>query len=90
MMNKGQLVVAALASLVAAGCGGSKQPSPSAKTGLVKCSGINACKGQAACKSEANACAGHNGCKGEGYLKITPEECAKQGGKATGEVASAP
>ena len=51
--------------------------------GSVKCSGINACKGQSGCKTAESACAGQNSCKGKGWIKAaSAEECESKGGTA--------
>ncbi|MFT3929396.1 MAG: hypothetical protein QM709_03760 [Spongiibacteraceae bacterium] len=48
----------------------------------VKCSGINACKGQSKCATAENACAGQNSCKGHGWLPVPSEkDCTAKGGK---------
>ena len=48
----------------------------------VKCSGVNACKGQSACKGGANSCKGQNACKGQGWSQAgTTLECTQKGGK---------
>jgi uncharacterized membrane protein len=48
---------------------------------VVKCMGINACKGQSKCATATNACAGQNSCKGHGWLlTASADECTKQGG----------
>lgn len=47
----------------------------------VKCSGINACKGQSKCKTAESACAGQNSCKGKGWLVVpSASECTAKGG----------
>ena len=47
----------------------------------VKCSGINACKGQSKCKTAESACAGQNSCKGKGWIVVpSASECTTKGG----------
>lgn len=53
---------------------------------VVKCFGINSCKGESACnvnKPELgieHACAGENDCQGKGWIKVPRSECeAKKG-----------
>ena len=47
-----------------------------AASAQVKCTGVNACKGQSACKGAANACKGQNACKGKGFVNAgTSFEC---------------
>ncbi len=48
----------------------------------VKCSGINACKGQSACQTASSSCKGQNACKGQGWTEVgTASECTSKGGK---------
>lgn len=48
----------------------------------VKCSGINACKGQSACQTASSSCKGQNACKGQGWAEAaTAAECTSKGGK---------
>jgi hypothetical protein len=46
----------------------------------VKCTGINACKGQSACKTASSACKGQNACKGKGYVMASAADCKSKGG----------
>lgn len=49
---------------------------------MVKCAGINSCKGQSECKTAKNECKGMNSCKGQGWVsKATAKECTDAGGK---------
>jgi hypothetical protein len=48
-----------------------------AQASLVKCVGVNACKGQSACQSAGNSCKGLNECKGKGFLEMTQADCDK-------------
>ncbi|GAB4565496.1 MAG: hypothetical protein Tsb007_36660 [Rhizobacter sp.] len=53
-----------------------------AEDGMVKCSGVNSCKGTSECKTAKSECKGHNGCKGQGWVnKKSAAECTKEGGK---------
>ena len=48
----------------------------------VKCSGVNACKGQSACKMGNSSCKGQNACKGQGFTQTSDvASCTAQGGK---------
>lgn len=52
-----------------------------ADDGMVKCSGINSCKGTSDCKTAKSECKGHNSCKGQGWVsKASMAECTKAGG----------
>lgn len=44
-------------------------------TDLVKCYGVNNCKGLGACKTAINICKGENGCKGQGFALFTATDC---------------
>ena len=54
---------------------------------MVKCFGINECKGESACnvnKPELgieHSCAGENDCKGKGWIKVARSECDSKGGE---------
>lgn len=52
-----------------------------AQAAQVKCSGVNACKGQGACKGASNACKGQAACKGQGWINASAENCKAWGGK---------
>lgn len=48
---------------------------------MVKCSGVNSCKGTSECKTAKSECKGHNSCKGQGWVsKKSATECTKAGG----------
>ena len=52
-----------------------------ASDGMVKCAGVNSCKGSSECKTAKSECKGHNSCKGEGWVsKKSAEACTKEGG----------
>ena len=44
---------------------------------IVRCYGINACKGNGDCGGKGHSCAGENECKGKGYLNFDKETCLK-------------
>jgi hypothetical protein len=44
---------------------------------MVKCDGVNSCKGQSECNTDHSKCNGQNECAGKGWVKMTPEECEK-------------
>jgi hypothetical protein len=72
-----QAIVAAAAGLFAA-C----TIAGAAHAEAVKCSGINACKGQSSCQSASSSCKGQNACKGQGWSEASSAaECAGKGGK---------
>ena len=80
MRATGMFIAAAAASLILAG--GLARAEHDEKAGNeVKCTGINACKGQGSCAGAGNACAGQNSCKGHGVSNVSAAECAKKGGK---------
>ncbi len=49
---------------------------------MVKCYGVNSCKGKSACKSSMNSCKSQNSCKGKGIvMKKTAQDCKNANGK---------
>ena len=54
-----------------------------ADDGMVKCSGINSCKGTSDCKTAHNSCKGMNECKGHGFKAMSEKQCAAAGGSLT-------
>ncbi len=85
-------LAAAAATLLLAGCtttersgtNGKVLPMGAKKSAMVKCSGINSCKGKSACATASSACKGQNSCKGKGWIKATKSECSAKGGKVIG------
>jgi hypothetical protein len=70
-------IIATAASIFAAGAFAT-----SANAAGVKCSGLNACKGQSACKTASSSCKGQNACKGQGWTEAKDAgECTGKGGK---------
>jgi len=53
-----------------------------AQEATVKCTGVNACKGQSACATATSSCKGHNACKGQGWVETSATDCDAKGGKA--------
>lgn len=78
----GAAIAAAAAALFATGFTATATASP--QESMVKCSGINSCKGSAACATASNSCKGMNSCKGQGWIKASAKECADKGGKVMG------
>ena len=70
-------LAAAAAALFATGCSSMCGESHEA---LVKCAGVNACKGSSECATPDNSCKGRNGCKGNGWVYLTKGECTGSGG----------
>lgn len=81
IMNKARLTGTVLA--VAAAAAFSLMPI-AASAGhhhhMVKCHGVNACKGHGSCKTAKNTCKGHNACKGQSFTKMSKKACKKAGG----------
>ena len=76
--KSGLAMATAAAALFAMGV---TAPVHAAEDGMVKCSGVNSCKGTSECKTAKSDCKGHNSCKGQGWVsKKTAEECTKAGG----------
>jgi uncharacterized membrane protein len=53
------------------------------KEELVRCYGINTCKGTSLCATAKHDCKGLNTCKGEGVLVKAKSACLKEGGTLT-------
>ncbi len=80
---KGTLIASAVAALFAANPALAQEKGKADKTAakVVKCGGINECKGKGACAGADNACKSENSCKGKGYLETKSEkECKDKGG----------
>lgn len=53
----------------------------SEQVALVKCGGVNVCKGHNDCKSANNQCAGSASCKGKGFVLLPEKACGDVGGE---------
>lgn len=87
-VGKGITLATAVASMVLAGTVTSMaQDKDKAKTDVIKCAGLNDCKGKGACKAAGmNDCKGKNACKGKGFVETkTTKECDDKGGKVLAE-----
>ena len=80
-LMKGAVIAAAVGSLFASGAAQAKAKEKKASSSMVKCAGVNECKGHGACKSASNACKGQNGCKGQGVTETSSQDCTTKGGK---------
>ncbi len=83
---KGALIAAAVAGLFAANAtlaaDDTNKSTIKNEADTVKCSGVNACKGQGSCAGAGHECAGKNGCKGQGWEKVSSARaCTDKGGK---------
>ncbi len=78
---KGALVAGAVAALFAAGPAHAKEKTKEAPK-VVRCGGVNECKGKGACAGADNSCASQNACKGQGWVEMkSAKECKAKGGK---------
>ncbi|MFA7293587.1 MAG: hypothetical protein WC023_15215 [Rhodocyclaceae bacterium] len=81
-MKSGIAIATAAAAMFALGT--TATVAQAADAPMVKCAGINSCKGTAECKTAKNDCKGHNACKGQGWVsKASAKECTDAGGKVT-------
>ena len=82
MNSKGMLLAGAVATLFLSGAVVA-QAEEKAGADMIKCAGVNACKGQGACAggTSGNACHGKNACKGQGVSELSAGDCATKGGK---------
>ena len=78
---KGAVIASAVCSLFAAGTARAAEPAKE-HSKVVKCGGINACKGQGSCAGADNSCKAQNACKGHGWVETkNAKECKEKGGK---------
>jgi uncharacterized membrane protein len=82
--GKGIMIASAVASLMASGTL-TARAEDKAGGDVVRCSGINACKGQGACGGANHGCKGQNACKGQGWVETSAKECADKGGKVVAD-----
>lgn len=81
------LLASAVASLFAsAACGYTANADDDDPEAVVKCEGVNACKGQGKCggvkpDGGVHGCEGQNECKGQGWIEIAAKDCEPRGGK---------
>lgn len=82
MNVKNAAIASAVASMFLAGASMAKGKATKKTNTVVKCGGINDCKGQGECAGADNACKGMNDCKGQSYKEVkTAKECTDKGGK---------
>lgn len=83
-MLRGLQVAGAVAAMLAiTACGDDDDDSDTKSAGqdLVKCYGINECKGHTECATSAgNSCEGLNECAGLGWITVSAEECSTKNG----------
>ena len=77
-MTKGTLIAAAAASLFLNGAVAA-MADDKAGGSMVKCAGVNACKGHGA--GASNTYKGKNGCKGQGFEEMSAADCQTKRGK---------
>ncbi len=83
MGTKNGLVLAGIAAalLTAGGVAMAGDGMTIAKNDMVKCKGVNSCKGKSDCKMPGGFCKGQNSCKGQGFkLEKSEKHCEKLGG----------
>ncbi|MFT3741234.1 MAG: hypothetical protein QM752_00890 [Gammaproteobacteria bacterium] len=91
-MNKPKLLGVALSTALALTLQGCAATSTSPNTvnvapgAMVKCYGLNSCRGQSSCSittntcKSLNSCRGQNGCQGKGWQSMTHAQCQAAGG----------
>ncbi len=83
---KGALVAGAVAALFAAGPVVAREKTKEAPR-VVRCGGVNECKGKGACSGADNSCASQNECKGKGWVEVkSAKECKARGGKVLADL----
>ena len=79
--KSGAALAAAAFTLAISGMAPVSVTTAQAADGMVKCAGVNACKGTSECATATNACKGQNTCKGHGFISLSKAECEAQGGE---------
>ena len=77
MTKRSAALAAAAAALFVTGQAGTALAAHHEAGEMVKCEGVNSCKGQSECKTDHSSCNGHNECAGKGWKKMTADECEK-------------
>jgi hypothetical protein len=81
-VSKGITIATAVATMVLAG-NVTAMGQAKATDSMIKCAGLNECKGKGACKSAQNDCKGKNACKGKGFVETkSMQDCTQKGGMA--------
>lgn len=87
-LSLGSSLAISAATLFLAACSkgvpeeGAKSPEAAGTAEVVKCLGVNECKGQGACGVPGgHSCAGQNECKGKGWIQASEADCASKGGQ---------
>lgn len=76
MFKKSHLVAAAVSGLMVTAAQADHHGAKTADANkIVKCHGVNSCKGKSGCHTATSACAGHNECAGKGWVKMKKSEC---------------
>ncbi len=57
---------------------------------LVKCYGVNNCRGLGSCRTAINICKGENGCRGQGFALFTESDCLDLCGSLVGPIPKNP
>ena len=79
---KNAVIASAVASMFLAGGAMAKGKANKKTASVVRCAGINECKGHGACAGADNACKSHNECKGKGWVETaSAKDCTAKNGK---------
>jgi len=76
MTKRSAVLAAAAAAIFVSGAATQSMASSHEKDEMVKCEGVNSCKGQSACATDHSSCSGKNECAGKGWIEMSPEECS--------------
>ncbi|HEB91175.1 MAG TPA: hypothetical protein ENI85_16495 [Deltaproteobacteria bacterium] len=79
MNRRSAVLAAAAAAIFVSGAATQAAASEDGHHGdeMVKCHGVNSCKGHSECATDTSSCNGKNECAGKGWIKMSPEECEK-------------
>lgn len=81
MTKTNKLTGIALATAAAAMFAGAPAHAGESEGNMVKCMGVNACKGHSSCQTANSSCKGLNDCKGQGWVKVSKQACEQLGGE---------
>ncbi len=86
MNVKNAAIASAVASMFLTGAAMAKGKAHKKMSEVVKCAGINECKGHGSCAGADNSCKSHNECKGKGWIETaSAKECEAKMGKVLTE-----
>lgn len=75
MTRRSAVLVAAAAAIFVSGAATQATAAHHEGGDVVKCEGVNSCKGHSECATDHSSCNGHNECAGKGWIEMSADEC---------------